>query len=110
MYVWKVMENIVPTVNGIKTTENPRLGRMCTLSIPKNQTSKFRDSTLAVQGAKIFNAMPKSIRNLKNISVDKFKRALDTHLKSIPDEPQTHGYTGCRRANSNSIIDMKNIC
>ena len=110
MYVWKSMEKIVPAVNGITMTENPRLGRMCTLTIPKNQTSKFRDSTLAVQGAKLFNAMPKSIRNLKNVSIIKFKSALDNHLKSIPDEPQIHGYTGCRRAMSNSIIDMKNVC
>ena len=109
IYVWKSMEKIVPAVNGIKTTENPRLGRMCTLTIPKNQTSKFRDSTLAVQGAKLFNAMPKSIRNLKNVSINKFKSALDNHLKSIPDEPQIHGYTECRRAMSNSIIDMKNV-
>jgi len=110
IYVWKSMEKIVPAVNGITTTENPRLGRMCTLTIPKNQTSKFRDSTLAVQGAKLFNAMPKSIRNLKNVSINEFKSALDNHLKSIPDEPQIHGYTGCRRAMSNSIIDMKNVC
>ena len=112
IYVWKVIEGIVPNVNGsIQTYENPRLGRLCKLSFSKNQTSKFRDCTLAVQGAKLFNAMlPKNIRNLKNVSTEKFKNALDSHLKSIPDEPQIHGYTGCRRANSNSIIEMKNIC
>ena len=35
---------------------------------------------------------------------------LDTYLKLIPDEPQIHWYTGCRRDNSNSILDIKNIC
>ena len=111
IYVWKVIEKIVPNVNNsINTKENPRLGRMCSSSFSKKTTSKYRVSTLAVQGVKLFNAMPKSIRNLKNISIEKFKNALDSYLKSIPDEPQIHGYTGCRRAISNSIIHMKNVC
>ena len=110
IYVWRILEGIVPNVNSsIKAYEN-RLGRLYHLSISKNQTSKLRDCTLSVQGAKLFNVMPKSIRNLKNTPTEKFKNALDTHLKLIPDEPQIHGYTGCRRANSNSILDMKNIC
>ena len=110
IYIWKVIESLVPNINGsIKITENPRLGRMCSLTLSKNQTSKLRDSTLAVQGAKLFNAMPRSIRNLKNISIEQFKTALDAHLKNIPDEPQIRGYTGCRRAESNSIIHLKNV-
>ena len=32
---------------------------------------------------------------------------LDTHLKSIRDEP---GYTWYGRSDSNSIIHMKNVC
>ena len=67
-------------------------------------------SHLLYIGAKPFNAMQKSIQNLKNISINKFKNALDTHLKSIPDEPQIPGYTGYRRADSNSNIHMKNVC
>ena len=45
-----------------------------------------------------------------NIPVDKFKNALDTYLKTVPDEPQIRGYTGCRRVDSNSILDMKSLC
>ena len=72
---------MVPNINSkIKTTENPRLGRMCAMSFYSNKTAKYRDGTLAVQGAKLFNAMPKSIRNLTNISIDKFKNELDKHL------------------------------
>ena len=111
IYTWKILEHLVPNVNGgIKFKDNPRLGRKCVLTYAAPKTSKLRHSTLSVQGAKLFNAMPKNIRNLKNMSVEKFKNALDTHLKTIPDEPQIHGYTACRRANSNSIIDMKTVC
>ena len=43
---------------------------------------------------------------MTNCSSESFKQALDTFLKTIPDEPQTHGYTYMRRADSNSLIHM----
>ena len=47
IYIWKVLEDMVPNVNdGIKSKENPRLGRMCILSISNSKTSKIRESTL----------------------------------------------------------------
>ena len=106
LYTWKIAENLVPNINNkFQFKELPRLGRMCVCT----HSSKLHDSTLVVQGAKLFNSMPKSIRDMKNVTVEKFKNSLDRHLSSIPDEPQIHGYTGCRRADSNSILDMKTV-
>ena len=106
LYTWKIAENLVPNINNkFQFKELPRLGRMCI----RTHSSKLHDSTLVVQGAKLFNSMPKSIRDMKNVTVEKFKNSLDRHLSSIPDEPQIHGYTGCRRADSNSILDMKTV-
>ena len=111
IYVWKVLENLVPNINdGIKFKENPRLGRMCALSIPNPKTLKIRESSLPFQGARLFNILPKTIRNIKNVPIEKFKTALDAYLKTIPDEPQIQGYTACKRANTNSIIHMINVC
>ena len=109
IYVWKVLENTVPNINGIVGKENPRLGRSCDIIVHNHKTAKFRNGTLTVQGSRLFNSLPKNIRNLKNVTVNKFKNALDSYLQKIPDEPQIHGYTGCRRANSNSIIEMKHL-
>jgi len=39
--------------------------------------------------------------------VDSFKTELDKYLGSIPDEPHIPGYTLYRRAESNSIINMR---
>ena len=50
---------------------------MCVSKYAGPDNSRLRDSTLTIQGAKLFNAMQKNIRNLKNIPVDKFKNALD---------------------------------
>ena len=44
--------------------------------------------------------------NMTNCSSESFKQALDTFLKAIPDEPETHGYTYMRRADYNSLIHM----
>ena len=81
---------------------------MCISKYTGPNNTKQRDRILTIQGATLFNAMPKNIRNLKNIPVDKFKNALDTYLKTVPDEPQIRGYTG--RVYSNSILDMKSLC
>ena len=56
---------------------------------------------------KLFNALPREIRDITNVPLTQFKKALDSHLSNIPDEPQLPNYTMYRRANTNSIIDMK---
>ena len=66
----------------------------------------MRQATLPVQGIKLFNAMPKHIRNLRKVETDVFKRSLDRFLSNVPDEPQIPGYTQYRRHENNSIIEM----
>ena len=53
----------------------------------------------------LFNTLPSELRNM-NCSSESFKQVLDTFLKTIPDEPETHGYTYMIRADSNSLIHM----
>ena len=52
-----------------------------------------RHSSIRIHGAKLFNIMPKELRNAKDCSVDFFKMKVDKFLQSIPDEPQIPGYT-----------------
>ena len=61
---------------------------------------------MGVDGLKLFNVMPKSIRNLTGCSKASFKAQLDNFLKSVPDEPQITVYVIARRADSNSLLDM----
>ena len=109
IYIWKVLENLVPNINDqIKCKENARRGRHCI--IPRlrgnGKTRSIHEASLSVHGSKLFNALPKQIRDTTNVSIAKFKRALDAYLAHIPDEPQIPGYTACKRASSNSIIHM----
>ena len=54
---------------------------------------KARECSLGVKGAKIFNILPASIRNLNSDHVDSFKNNLDEYLSQVPDQPTVGGRT-----------------
>ena len=72
----------------------------------QSKIDKIKELSLPVHGVKLFNSLPKQVRDITSISVDRFKAALDSFLKQISDEPQIVGYTAYRRADTNSINDM----
>ena len=65
---------------------------------------KAREASLQVKGARLFNLVPKEIRNMSGISVDNFKSGLDAWLTRIPDQPSVPGRQ--RAALTNSLIDQ----
>ena len=109
---WKILEGISPNC-GLLSQSFERRGRE--VKIPavrgKGKVQTLREASFQVHGGKLFNSLPKSIRDLNKISVDKFKEKLDFYLQTIPDEPNLNGYiptacsqqTGCP---SNSLIDQ----
>ena len=110
IYIWKILENLVPNPNGqVNSSTHIRLGRFC--SVPKPlHTRKWQkefEASLPVQGARLFNAMPKQIREMTNTPLLNFKRALDKYLALVPDEPLLPSYTVFRRADTNSIVHMQ---
>jgi ribonuclease P/MRP protein subunit RPP40 len=111
LYAWKILEGISPNC-GLVCINSDRRGRE--IKIPaikgKGKIQTLREASFQVHGAKLFNSLPKSIRNLKKISVEEFKSKLDHYLESIPDEPHLNGYvpTTCDQLSgspSNSILD-----
>ena len=104
IYTWKVLEGLVPSVSNYK--ESIRRGWSCVLPSLNGKTAKLHEASLAYQGSKLFNALPKEIRELKQVPLDKFKTAPDAFLSKVPDEPQIAGYTAGRRASSNCVYDM----
>ena len=112
MYVWCMLEKLVPNfgehnTGGIQAKEHVRHGRRCVVKIVRRGPyESIISGSLPVNGAKLFNAMPRSLRNLSGCTKEIFKTKLDKILKEIPDEPQIRTYTSRRRADSNSILDM----
>ena len=115
IYVWKILEKLVPNISdqencGIKKLWSDRLGRSCALPSINSKTPASLQSTLrgslSFHGVQLFNILPRYIRNMTECGIDEFKRALDQFLSLIPDEPQVPGYTACRTADSNSLLHM----
>ena len=116
LYVWKILQNIVPNVgeNGIKSRSSIRHGRFCLVPKPISTASaevqQLKEGSFCVNGVKLFNSLPKSLRNLKDVDLSTFKQKLDKFLSTVADEPQCPGYTARRRAASNSLLHMIPAC
>ena len=94
------------------TKFSDRRGRLCIIPpVSKHQcpsaVKNAREASLAIRGPRLYNSLPKYLRNITGVSVESFKRRLDKYLLQLPDEPSVDGYYGMRSSNSNSIIDIQ---
>ena len=114
IYTWKVLEGRVPNC-GLNFANNDRRGREC--SIPPLKGSKsvrnLRDQSFQVRGPRLFNALPRNIRNTTKVPVEEFKEKLDNFLSLLPDKPKVGDLVPnvCDQVNvkpSNSVIDVIN--
>ena len=112
IYVWRIIEGNAPNISathGITAQSHPRRGRTCRVpNVSPSATCRIksiRHSSFAIKGPRIFNSLPKDVRNFTGGTVDEFKRKLDYHLQTVPDEPLIPGYTAFRTIDSNSLID-----
>lgn len=107
IYTWKALEEIVPNF-GVTATVNSRNGRYCSVpavrSAAPHRIQSIRFNSMGVNGPRLFNCLPRQLRNMTDCSVGSFKAALDKHLATIPDEPRLGKLIRfCSRA-SNSLI------
>ena len=65
---------------------------------------KAREASLQVKGAKVFNCLPRGIRDIVTATPENFKSTLDNWLSTIPDKPNIPGRQ--RAAPSNSLLDQ----
>ena len=114
IYTWKIIEGLAPNLstNKIQTKLSDRRGRLCILPKPAKQhicsakINTIRENSFCVQGPKLFNALPREIRNITEVQVDTFKHHLDKLLTTIPDQPGIPGYAGYRAAATNSLLQQ----
>ena len=112
IYSWKILEGLAPNC-GLDEVYSDRRGRE--IKIPqlkgKQAVRTMREQSFQVNGPRLFNSIPKKIRNMTKVPVDKFKEHLDKFLEMVPDEPNVVGLTPatCNQftaAPSNSILDQ----
>ena len=78
---------------GITVTHDSetRLGRRVGV-VNLKRVSNLTESTFQVQASKLFNSLPKCLRNLTNCGAGDFKEQLDTYLSTLYDEPPSPGH------------------
>ena len=93
IYVWKVLEGFVANFSHpITATLSERRGRSCTISnvnVGRKGTPAF--NSFRWRSIRMFNSLPKYLRNATLCSVNSFKTQLDSHLINIPDLPSLPG-------------------
>ena len=94
LYVWKILAGVVPNCGVELAQPNERLGRKC--KVPKlvqkgrQVIQTLREQGFQVNGVRLFNSLPKTLRNM-NTNQDDFKSELDKFLSKIPDQPRLGG-------------------
>ena len=107
IFLWKVAQGLV---QGYKSSfyQSDRRGRLMALAPLSNQAPssvrKARESSLQVRGAKLFNIIPREIRDTSTGTPEMFKAKLDEWLSRVPDQPTIPDRL--RAATSNSILDQ----
>ena len=106
-FLWKISQGLIEGFP-IKWQWSDRRGRLVVPShIPRGAPShvqKARERFLNVHGARLFNLLPKRLRNENSGDFPLFKNHLDIFLAQIPDQPTTTGLV--RAAITNSLIDQ----
>ena len=107
MYVWKILEGLVPNF-GLESTNNKRRGRSCVVPTVKRTAGQriqtIRHNSMGVLGPRIFNCLPSKVRDISGCSIDTFKKALDKYLDIVPDEPRVPQMVKYCSKSSNSLL------
>ena len=111
IFVWKVLQGLVHGYP-ISNWQSPRRGRLVNVakfcSSAPAAVKKDREASLSVHGARLFNLLPRHIRDISTGTTDQFKRELDSWLECIPDQPAIQGRQ--RAAKTNSLLDQVAYC
>ena len=87
IYIWKIMEGLVPNCGLNWSSSEERRGRLC--EVPKlrgnKEVQKCRRQSFQMAGPKLWISLPKYVRNVKNCGIEQFKEALDNFLSKVPD-------------------------
>ena len=70
-----------------------------------NHAQSLQENAITVFGPRLYNSLPKYLRDIESDKTEKFKFERDTFLKLIHDEPKMPNYVTA--SGSNSILDQQ---
>ena len=110
IYTWKIIEGIVPdpAPSYFEVIVNPRKGRkikrLTHVSGTNRKITSLRHGSFFVVGPRLFNCLPKEVRDVTNVGVETFKKHLDRFIGAVPDEPPVYGAVW-----TNSLLDWRGV-
>ena len=117
LQVWKMLEGKVPNLADTDDSRirlqsdipsrRGRTGLIHKLASTPSHLQKFKQQTVRCFGVKLFNSLPKQIRNITSTDLTSFKSALDQFLKGVEDKPllRSAANNGTHN-NSNHLYDI----
>ena len=110
IFLWKISQNLVKGYS-VPFITSERRGRTIVphqvIARAPAAVRRARESSLSVKGARIFNLLPVTIRNIDSENVQTFKTELDKFLSLVPDQPTIPGHA--RAAETNSLLHQINF-
>ena len=88
--------------HNIKTRKHPRHGTQCVIQYPTNPAQSLQENTINVLGPRLYNSLPKYLRDIESVKTEKFD--IWRHLELIPDEPTLPDYVTA--SGNNGILDQ----
>ena len=102
---------MVPNIDGtightIKTKKHLRHGTQCVIQYPNNRNpaQSLQENAITVFGPRLYNSLPKYLRDIESVKTEKFKFELEKFLDTIPDQPIMSNHV--TTSGSNSILDQ----
>ena len=112
--IWKMIEGLVPNLNPSllqQSSFQQRRGRTLNvhnLAATPSHLQQIKRQSVRCFGVKLFNSLPKHIRNITKTTIDIFKNKLDRFLTTIDDYPHLRsGANNGRHNNSNHLFDLE---
>ena len=87
-YTWKIIQGIVPNC-GMKWDSNPRRGRRVVIPKYGQYAKKMRENSFILSAGKLFNSLPREMRDDSMSTFPVWKAKLDILLDETPDYPRS---------------------
>ena len=74
------------------------------IQLTETPAQSLQENAITVFKPRLYNSLPKYLRDIESVKTEKFKFELDKFLELIPDEPKMPDYVTA--SGSNSILDQ----
>ena len=109
MYIWKLTQHMVPNIEGIEEHQLKTRSLLwhrtrCVIyrvpNIQRPSQHHRQENAITIFLPRLFNSLPKYLRDMRSLQIEKFKLELDKFIELIPDEVKMPNYVIATRSNS----------